>query len=348
MRHALQSEKEISVYSRGNNPTVRLFEKKMASLEKTEDALAFSSGIAAITCSILNSVKAGDHIIAIEEVYGWTKVFFDQYLPGFGITTSYFNGNDLSELNSIIQANTKLIYLESPSSWFFSIQDLKSISEIARSRNIRTICDNSFASPLGQNPSQFGIDLIVHSASKYLGGHSDLVGGVVCGPSEILSGLFKEEYMNLGAIMSPNTAWLLIRGLRTLSIRLNHLEKTRETISAFLLQHPKIEGIIHPFEPDHPNHELAKRQMRLGGGLVSVFLKTNDPAQIEKFCNSLKQFTLAVSWGGHESLVFPAVSLMVKQEHSGLPINMIRLYVGLDDPRDLINDLDNALSLGFL
>ncbi|MBT7091870.1 MAG: PLP-dependent transferase, partial [Bacteroidetes bacterium] len=217
MRHALQSEKEISVYSRGNNPTVRLFEKKMASLEKTEDALAFSSGIAAITCSILNSVKAGDHIIAIEEVYGWTKVFFDQYLPGFGITTSYFNGNDLSELNSIIQANTKLIYLESPSSWFFSIQDLKSISEIARSRNIRTICDNSFASPLGQNPSQFGIDLIVHSASKYLGGHSDLVGGVVCGPSEILSGLFKEEYMNLGAIMSPNTAWLLIRGLRTLS-----------------------------------------------------------------------------------------------------------------------------------
>ncbi|MBT5425634.1 MAG: PLP-dependent transferase, partial [Bacteroidetes bacterium] len=239
-------------------------------------------------------------------------------------------------------------YLESPSSWFFSIQDLKSISEIARSRNIRTICDNSFASPLGQNPSQFGIDLIVHSASKYLGGHSDLVGGVVCGPSEILSGLFKEEYMNLGAIMSPNTAWLLIRGLRTLSIRLNHLEKTRETISAFLLQHPKIEGIIHPFEPDHPNHELAKRQMRLGGGLVSVFLKTNDPAQIEKFCNSLKQFTLAVSWGGHESLVFPAVSLMVKQEHSGLPINMIRLYVGLDDPRDLINDLDNALSLGFL
>lgn len=343
MREALAQEKEISVYSRGNNPTVRTLERKVAALEKTQDALAFGSGIAAITACILNSVGKDSHIVAIRESYSWARVFFDEYLPKFGIRTTLVSGSDLNEIAEAIQPNTSLIYVESPSSWFFNIQDLKGIASLAKPLGIRTICDNSFSSPLGQQPAEFGIDLVLHSASKYLGGHSDLVGGIVCGSQEIIADIFKKEYMNIGAIMAPQTAWLITRGLRTLEIRLERVSKSREIVQDFLEHHPKIERLIHPFHCGHPNQKLALKQMNSGNGLFSFFLKSQEIAEIEAFCNALNIFSLAVSWGGHESLIFPAITVSSKHDKGGLPINMVRAYIGLEDPQLLISDLQSGL-----
>ncbi|MEA1875977.1 MAG: aminotransferase class I/II-fold pyridoxal phosphate-dependent enzyme [Bacteroidota bacterium] len=347
MHEALQNEKSIPVYSRGNNPTVRLLEHKIAALENAEEALAFASGIAAISAAILNSVHQGSHIVAIRESYSWARAFFDEYLPKFGVSTTLVEGSSIDEIESAITPMTKLIYVESPSSWFFNIQDLKAIAKIAKNKGIRTICDNSFSSPLGQRPTDYGIDLVLHSASKYLGGHSDIVGGILCGSKELIADIFKKEYMNIGAIMAPQTAWLISRGLRTLQIRLNRVSQSRETVQNFLEKHTMIEKVIHPFHSDHPGQDIAKKQMSMGNGLFSVFLKTKDEAQIEKFCNNLKSFSLAVSWGGHESLIFPALVLGVKSENASLPINMVRLYVGLDQPEILIEDLSQALDSAF-
>jgi len=344
MRCAIQNEFDESTYTRGKNPTVAILRKKLAALEGAEDALVLASGCAAISSSIIANVKSGDHIICVQSPYGWTTSLLTKLLPRFGVETTFVDGSKTENFESAIQKNTSVIYLESPNSFTFELQDLKAIASLAKSKNIITIIDNSYSTPLHQNPLKFGIDIVVHTASKYLSGHSDVVAGVICGSNQTIRKIFASEFMTLGGIVSPFDAWLMIRGLRTLSIRLERSTQSAMKVMDFLENHPKVEKIFYPFHPSNPQINLAKKQMNSGNGMFTVIFKCESRERMEAFCNTLKVFRMAVSWGGHESLIAPVVSFTEEHEYSDLPWNMIRFYVGLDEPDLLNKDLEQALS----
>ncbi|MFC2096711.1 aminotransferase class V-fold PLP-dependent enzyme [Bacteroidota bacterium] len=341
-RKAIDNEKSNLIYSRGNNPTVNILQKKLAALEKTEEALVFGSGIAAISAAVLSQVKAGDHIISVKNPYSWTNTLFLDYLPGYNIECSMIDGTNPDNFENAIKENTKLIYLESPNSWTFELQDFEKVTAIAKKHNIITAVDNSYSSPLVQSPADYGIDIILHSASKYIGGHSDIVAGVLCSSKKIIEKIFYNEYLNLGGGISPFNAWLMIRGLRTLPIRLEKISDTTKKIINFLENHPKVEKLLYPFSKNFPQYELVKKQVKKEMGLFSLYLKTSNINEIEKFCNSLKIFLMAVSWGGHESLIFPACVINQRKNDTRFPNNLIRMYIGLDEPESLIKDLESA------
>jgi cystathionine beta-lyase/cystathionine gamma-synthase len=310
LRRAFADEFETNIYSRGQNPTLTILRKKLAALDGAEDALLFNSGIAAISITLLALLKAGDHVIAVENLYSWTQRLFKELLPKFGVTATIVPGNNIEEFEAAVQPNTKLIFLESPSTNIYSIQDLKAVATFARSKGILTMIDNSYCTPLFQQPIKLGIDLAAQSATKYLGGHSDLVAGVVTGSSVLIKRIFSQEYMNLGPALSPQSAWLLLRGLRTLPLRLNRSYQSANTVTSWLQQHPLVEQVLWPFNPEHPQFALAQKQMKGCGGLFSIVLKNSSLEKIETFCNNLKHFLLAVSWGGHESLIVPAAAAL--------------------------------------
>jgi cystathionine beta-lyase len=333
------------IYSRGNNPTVEILRKKIAALEGAEDALIFSSGMAAISTTIIAHVKAGDHIISVKSPYSWTKVLLEQFLPRFGVEHTYVDGRDVRNIKTAIRDNTALLVLESPNSLTFELQDLKACARLARQHGIVTCIDNSYASPLHQRPLDLGIDLSMHTGTKYLNGHSDVVMGVVCGDKERIRKIFEIDYMTLGPILSPHDAALTIRGLRTLPLRLKRSHDSAMKITAYLGSHPKVERVLYPFHPSFAQYELAKKQMKGCGGLFSILLKTDSKQKAEAFFRQLERFLLAVSWGGHESLVMPSVAFydIPGRENSPLPCNLVRFYIGLEDPDWLIEDLERAL-----
>ncbi|MFD3002047.1 trans-sulfuration enzyme family protein [Pontibacter toksunensis] len=344
MRYKMKHEVDEYMYTRGNNPTVSIFEKKMAALEGAEHAVAFGSGMGAVAAAVLSQVKAGDHIVCVKRPYTWTKNLLRRFLPRFGVEVTMVDGKNIGRIEEAIRPNTRLIYLESPTSFTFELQDLTAVAAVAKENNCSTIIDNSFASPLHQNPISFGIDLVVHSCTKYIGGHSDVMGGVVCGSREQINQIFKGEFMTLGAVMSPHDAWLFIRGLRTLPVRMDRVAATTRRVVDYLLQHPKVEQVLFPFLPTHPQYELAQRQMRNNSGQFTLLLKAARMEQVDRFCDSLKHFLMAASWGGHESLIFPISATYASEEmKSDLPFNMVRFYVGLEDPDYLIRDLEQAL-----
>ena len=344
MREKLTKELETPFYTRGFNPTVGILRKKMAALEGTEDALVFSSGSAAVAAAVMNVVKAGDHVVCVEKPYSWTNNLLTKYLSAYGVTSTFVNGTNLANFEKAIQANTKLIYLESPNSLTFEMQDLESIATLAKSKNITTIIDNSYNSPINQSPATFGIDIVLHSATKYLNGHSDVVAGVVCATKERIMKMMKEEYMTIGSIISAQDASMILRGLRTLELRVNRSAESTKKIVDFIEKHPKIKHINYPFSSANPQIHLAKKQMKQGGGLFSIVLDVEKVEQVETFCNSLKRFLIATSWGGYESLVFPICALGGSSSFENpLPWNLVRLYVGLEDADLLIEDLKQAL-----
>ena len=343
LRLAINDEKNNLIYSRGNNPTLDILVKKLAALEKAEDAIVFASGMAAISTAIIANVAAGDHVICVQEPYSWTNKLLSSLLPRFGVECSFINGGEISNYQQSLKPNTKLIYLESPNTFTFELQDLKAVAAFARQNNLTTIIDNSYSTPLFQNPIEFGIDIVVHSATKYIGGHSDTVAGVLCSSKEIVERIFKNEFLTFGGIISPFNAWLLLRGLRTLPIRMEKIAKTTSSVINFLENHSKIEKVIYPFSKDFPQLELAESQMKCGSGMLSVLLKTNEIPKIEAFCNALKCFYIAVSWGGYESLVFPVCSFVNDKEESPIPFNLVRFSIGLEEPEELIQDIENAL-----
>jgi cystathionine beta-lyase/cystathionine gamma-synthase len=347
LRNSLDKEYEIPFYTRGHNPTVGILRKKLAALEGTEDALVFASGCAAIAAAVMSTVKKGDHVICVKKPYSWTQKLFSNYLVDYGVETDMIDGTDLDNFRTAIRENTKLIYLETPNSVTFELQDLKEIAKLAREHQITTVCDNSYSTPLYQRPAELGIDLVVHSASKYIGGHSDLVGGVLCGSKERVNQIFGSEFMTIGGIISPNEAWLMIRGLRTLGIRLERSATTAEKVVSFLENHPKVERVLFPFSKTHPQKALARQQMKGCGGLFSFVLKAEDITSVEKFCDGLNLFLLACSWGGHESLIFPTCALFNSSNYrnSELPWSLVRMYVGLEEPEELIADIEQALKL---
>lgn len=345
-RNALANEYQGNVYSRGFNPTIDILRKKLAALDGAEDALIFGSGVAAITIPILALLQTGDHVICVEHTYSWTIKLFHQLLPKFGITTTFINGSVFNDFEKAIQPNTKLIYLESPSTFSFDVQDLEAVATLAKANNIITMIDNSYSSPLYQQPITYGIDLVAQSATKYLGGHSDVVAGVLTGKKSLLESIFNNEYLNIGAVLAPQNAWLLLRGLRTLELRLDRSSQTAEKIIEYLENHPKVDRVVYPFHQDNPQLDIAKKQMKKCSGLFSFTLKGAELTQIENFCNSLKHFVMAVSWGGHESLIFPACAGKSKSHFNihNERHRLIRLYVGLEDADYLIKDLEQALN----
>ncbi len=345
-RNALTNEYQGHLYSRGFNPTSDILRKKLAALDGAEDALIFGSGIAAITIPIIALLKQGDEVICVENPYGWTSKLFNNLLSKFGIKTTFVNGSDTNAIATAITEQTKLIYLESPNTFSFEVQDLEAIAKIAKVKGIITMIDNSYCSPLHQQPIAFGIDLVAQSATKYLGGHSDVVAGVVTGKKELIQKIFEKEYMNIGASIAPQNAWLLLRGLRTLPIRLAQITANANQVIDYLTKHEKVESILHPFSPANKQLELAKKQMKACGGLFSIILTNSTLDKIELFCNNLKHIAMAVSWGGYDSLVMPACAGIPKTDfNSGNKRHvLIRVYVGLDDPEYLIKDLEQALS----
>jgi cystathionine beta-lyase/cystathionine gamma-synthase len=355
MRDDMAFEYEKHFYTRGNNPTVEILRKKLAALEGAEDALVVSSGSTAISTAIVANVQHGDHIVSVLKPYTWTYRLMTEWLPRFGVTTTFVDGTDPENFEQAIQPNTKIIYLESPNSFTFELQDLAAVADIAKKRRaagqeILTMIDNSYSTPLYQQPIRLGIDISIHSASKYIGGHSDLIAGVICGTNAMMKKLFHAEYMTFGGIISPMNAWLMIRGLRTLPLRLERSQQSAKQVLAFLENHPKVQRVYYPFSEQHPQHELARRQMLGCGGLLTIALKTDQIERVDAFADGLKRFLLGVSWGGHESLVFPAsVSYSRSSIKPGEPnanpenFNKVRLYIGLEDPSVLIDDLAQAL-----
>ena len=346
-KDALQDELGKHIYTRGNNPTVAILRKKIAALEKAEDALIFSSGSSAIAAAVISSVKAGDHIVCVQDPYSWTYSLLTKFLARFGVTHTFVDGKDLKAIEAAIQPNTSLLYLESPNSLILELQDIKACAAIAKKHGILTAIDNSYSSPIYQNPIEMGIDIVVHSGSKYLNGHSDVVVGVLCSSKEIINKIFVSEYMTLGGIISPAEASLVIRGLRTLEIRLKRSHESAMKITQWLENHPKVEQVYYPFAPSFPQYDLAKKQMRGAGGLFSIAIKTDDITKIEAFYSRLKRFLFAVSWGGHESLILPIAGLynIPGRPNPSASWNMIRFYIGLEDADLLIEDLEQAMEV---
>lgn len=345
MRERLKREMETPFYTRGYNPTVASLRKKIAALEGAEDALVFSSGSGAIAATVMSVVKSGDHAVCVQKPYSWTNTLLSKYLSKYGVEHTFVDGSDMGAVKKAVKPNTRMIYLESPNSLTFEMQDIRAITEFARTKNITTLIDNSYSTPLNQSPLTFGADLVLHSASKYLNGHSDVVAGVVCGKKEKILQIMGEEYMTLGACISPHDAWLIMRGLRTLELRVNRSSESAQKVVEFLETHPKIDKVYYPFAKDNPQLSLAKKQMCKGGGLLSIRFKTEDVSQVEIFCDALERFLLATSWGGYESLVFPMCVLSASRSFTNpLPQNLVRLYIGIEDADTLVADLEQALN----
>lgn len=345
LARALDDEMSGYLYSRGLNPTVEILRKKMAALDGAEDCLIFNSGASAIFASILANVKAGDHVVSVRAPYTWAQRMFDVVLPRFNVATTYIDGTRIENWHQATRSNTTLYYLESPNSWDFALQDIRAVASLAKGKNIITIIDNSYCTPLYQNPIEMGIDLSLQTATKYIGGHSDVLGGVLSGSAEMIKKIFDSEYLNTGSGIQPFNAWLLIRGLRTLPARLERITRTTKEVIRFLKHHPKVESVIFPFDESFPQYELAKKQMKGACGLFTIVLKARQKEEIVRFCESLEHIMMAVSWGGHESLVIPKCAGIPDNEFdpSTSEHRYVRIYIGLEDSSYLIEDLARAL-----
>ncbi len=343
-QNALADETNNFLYTRGNNPTVNIVEKKIAALEHGEQAKLMASGVAAISAAVMAFVKAGDHILSVRDCYTWAQTLFTSYLGRFSVEHDFVDGSDPQDFENAIKPNTKIIYLESPTSLTFKLQDLAAIATIAQKHGIKTIIDNTWATPLYQNPIDLGIDLVVHSASKYLGGHSDLVAGVIVGNKTDMKQIYEQEFLNIGHVPDPFMAWLILRGMRTLQVRLKQHNEAAHLVATFLEQHPKVEKVYYPFLKSFPQFELARSQMSGGAGLFSFRVKTVDVDKIKSFLNSIRVFKRAVSWGGYESLIY-ANAVSYPEDIPADRLSLIRVHIGLEDPQLLISALNDALEL---
>ncbi|MBK9938177.1 MAG: aminotransferase class V-fold PLP-dependent enzyme [Chitinophagaceae bacterium] len=343
---AFEDEMGGYLYSRGLNPTVDILRKKLAALDGAEDCLVFNNGAAAIFAGIFANVKAGDHIVSVKGPYTWVQRMFDVILPRFGVTATYIDGTTLQNWDNATRPNTTFYYLESPNSWDFAIQPIQEVAALAKSKGIITLIDNSYSTPLYQKPIEIGIDMAMQTATKYIGGHSDTLGGVLSGSHAMMKKIFDSEYLNIGSGIQPFNAWLLIRGLRTLPARIERITKSTAEVVAYMKQHPKVESILFPFDPGFPQYQLAKEQMKGACGLFTFVLKIDKREQVVKFCESLKHIMMAVSWGGHESLVIPKCAGIKPADFD--PGNKehryIRMYIGLEDAAYLIADMEQALT----
>ena len=337
---AVANEKNEPVYTRGNNPTVDMLCKKMAALEGAEDCLMVGSGAAAITNSVVSKVSAGDHIVSVKDPYSWANHLMSKILTRFDVQTTFIDGTKIENFENACTERTKLIYLESPNTWTFELQDLAAVASFAKHKGITTIIDNSYCTALCQRPIDLGIDMVIYSATKYYNGHSDVVAGAICGSEEKITNIFHNEFMTFGNILAPQNAWLMLRSLRTLPIRLKQSSESTVKIIEYLQNSPKVERIWYPFQENNPQLDLAHKQMKMPMGMFTIALKNRDVGSIKRFCESLQNFLIAVSWGGHESLIMPKCAFVGKDDPQ---VGMIRFYIGLEEADVLIGDLEQSL-----
>jgi cystathionine beta-lyase/cystathionine gamma-synthase len=336
-------------YTRYGNPTHTAVESAIAELEGADAALLFASGMGAITTSILALVKAGDHIVAQRDIYGGVTKFFSSWLPKLGVETTLVDTTDYDQHARAIRPNTKLIYLESPTNPALRVVDLRKPVALARQHQLITLIDSTFATPINQRPTEFGVDLILHSGTKYLAGHTDLICGVAAGRRHLIDQI-KATRTTLGGIMDPHAAFLLLRGIKTLALRVERQNESTLRIAEFLAQHPKVRSVNYPFLQHHPQRALAMEQMKGGGGVLSFEVEgTGEDAR--RVSEAMHLFTLAPSLGGVESLVsIPVLTshAMISPEFRqkmGVTEQLIRLSVGIENADDLITDIEQALTV---
>jgi cystathionine beta-lyase/cystathionine gamma-synthase len=334
-------------YTRYGNPTNTAAEETVAELEGVDAALTFSSGMGAITTTIMSLLEAGDHIVAQRDVYGGTHKFLSQWLPKLGVESTFVDTTDYEQHERAIRASTKLLYLESPTNPALRVVDLKLTASLAKQHSLISMIDSTFGTPINHHPAEYGIDLIMHSGTKYLGGHSDLICGVVAGQAELIEKI-RSTRTTLGNCLDPHAAWVLGRGLKTLAIRVARQNENAQRVAEFLEKHARVRRVHYPFLKSHPQNALASRQMAGGGGMVTFEVEgTGDDAR--RVSEALRLFTLAPSLGGVESLVcIPVLTshLMVSPDERrkmGVTEQMIRLSVGIENADDLITDLEHAL-----
>lgn len=345
--HAFETE-DRPIYTRWGNPTLALLESKAAALEGGEAALACSAGMAAVSTALLTLLGSGDHLVATTGLYSATFHLVTHDLPGLGVETTLAQATDPAAFEAAIRPNTRVIYLESPGNPTLALNDLNAIAQIARSRGITTVIDNTFATPINQRPLSFGIDVVVHSATKFFAGHGDALGGLIVGSAEFIDRARKGPLRNFGGVMSPFNAWLIARATQTLPLRMARHNENALALARWLATHPAVAEVRYPHHPSHPQYELARRQMRGGGGVVVFILKGGLEAG-RRLLNNVKLITRTVSLGDTHSLITHPASTThhsVPREArlaAGLPDGLVRLAVGLEDVEDLIADLDQAL-----
>jgi cystathionine beta-lyase/cystathionine gamma-synthase len=334
-------------YARYGNPTNTVAEKRIAELEGVDAALTFASGMGAITTTILALLKAGDHIVAQRDIYGGVIKFFTQWLPKLNIETTFVDTTSYEEHGRAIRPNTKLLYLESPTNPTLRVVDLKAAATLAKQNGLISMIDGTFGTPINQHPAEYGIDLVMHSGTKFLSGHTDLICGVVAGRSELIEEIHATRN-TLGNCMDPHASWMLARGLKTLAVRVARQNENALQVAEYLEQHDKVRHVHYPFLKSHSQYEIAKEQMSGGGGIVTFEVKgSGDDAR--RASEAMRLFTLAPSLGGVESLVsIPVLTshAMIEPAHRvqmGVTEQMIRLSVGIENVNDLIADLEHAL-----
>ncbi|RBP37249.1 methionine-gamma-lyase [Garciella nitratireducens DSM 15102] len=341
-------EEEGYIYTRLGNPNTTELEEKIAALEGTEAAVATGSGMAAISTALLTLLKKGDHIIASDTLYGCTFGFITEMLPQYGIEVTLIDGVDLNQLKEAMKENTKVVYLETPANPTLKVIDIHAVSEIAHQYGAKVVVDNTFMTPYLQRPIELGADIVVHSATKYLGGHGDIIAGVIAGPKDLLFEMKIPYLKDLGGVLSPFDAWLLVRGIKTLGIRMERHCENAQKVAEYLEQHPLIERVYYPGLPSHPQYELAKKQMRGFGGMISFELK-GGVREGRTLMDNVRLIGLAVSLGCVDSLIQHPASMthspVPREERlaAGITDGLVRLSVGIENVEDIISDLEQAL-----
>lgn len=336
-------------YTRYGNPTNTVAEAAIAELEGADGALLFASGMGAITSVIFALVKAGDHIVAQRDIYGGTTKFLSQWLPKLGVETTFVDTTQYEQYERAVRPNTKLLYLESPTNPTLQLADLNKAAAVARKHRLISMIDSTLATPINQRPLEFGIDLVMHSGTKYFSGHCDLICGTVAGRRDLIDKIHATRTI-LGGTMDPHAAWLLLRGIKTLAVRVQRQNESALRTAQFLAAHAKVRRVYYPFEQSHPQRALAMDQMRGGGGLLS-FEVDGTGLDARRLTESLHLFNLAPSLGGVESLVtLPvltshAMILPEQREKMGVTDQLVRLAVGIENVEDLIADLEQALDV---
>jgi cystathionine beta-lyase/cystathionine gamma-synthase len=345
----LRATRTDHYYTRYGNPTNTVAEKTIAELEGTEAALTFASGMGAITTTVMALVKSGGHVVAQRDIYGGVNKFLSQWLPQMGIETTFVDTIEYEQHARAIRPNTKLLYLESPTNPTLRIVNFKKVAALAKQHGLISMIDATFGTPINQHPAEFGIDLVMHSGTKYLGGHTDLICGAVAGRRALIERIW-ETRTTLGNCMDPHASWMLVRGLKTLAVRVARQNENALQVAEFLAEHAKVRSVNYPFLKSHPQYALAREQMAGGGGMVSFEVEgTGDDAR--RVSEAMRLFTLAPSLGGVESLV----SIPVLTSHAMIPAEerarmgvteqLIRLSVGIENADDLVADLEHALEV---
>lgn len=340
------------IYSRLGNPTVAELEQKVAALEKMEDAAATATGMAAVSGAVLSFLQAGDHVIVSKAIYGCSFALFNHQLPKFGIEVSFIDMTNPDELEQALKPNSKMLFAETPINPNLVVLDLAMIGQFCQQHKLLSIIDNTFLSPILQNPVDFGIDIVIHSATKFLNGHGDVVAGLIASTKENIATIKSTILKDIGGTMSPNDAWLILRGLKTLPIRMQRHCQSAQTIAEYLEQHPKIKQVYYPGLTSHPGNKYLGQQMRGAGGVIGFELDAS-LQQGTDFINATELFSIAVSLGDAESLIQHPASMThspytaEERAEAGISDGLIRISVGLEQVQDLIDDLDQALERAF-